>query len=367
MDTDAMQLQQRASIFPLQPIGHLRSCFKSKNGTPRQPSVCSFAKARLQISKSVFVHPEHSLEGLASFSHVWVLFAFHDNGPLTSFTKAKVKPPRLDGGKTGLYSTRSPHRPNPIGLSLAKLDKVQGDTIFLSGIDIIDNTPILDIKPYVPMYDRPEEAFRAAELPRLDQEIGNYQSTHAEQDANSKQDLSKHLLPIDQVNYDDSAATNDAIEVSNLQYHEGTRLERTRARGTRPEGAKLEGASPERSVKDVRVPEWITSPPIKELYVRFTPSAEKQLNSFINSSLTKHSNGSKDEYVLEFFSSAQEAKEAITNILTADPRSSYRRNTCQDKLYYFTVDNIHVTAWFRDNFAEVLQVQPEFKHLGSFS
>jgi tRNA (Thr-GGU) A37 N-methylase len=93
---------------------------------------------------------------------VWLLFVFHDNR--NESVKDKVSPPRLEGIKVGVFSTRSPHRPNPIGLSVAKLDKVEGSTLHLSGIpifaklidkgiDLIDGTPILDVKPYIALYD----------------------------------------------------------------------------------------------------------------------------------------------------------------------------------------------------------------------
>lgn len=78
---------------------------------------------------------------------------FHKNTNRT--VKAKVKPPRLNGAKIGVFSSRSPHRPNPIGLSLAKLDGIRGNVLYLSGIDILDGTPVLDIKPYIPFYDQP--------------------------------------------------------------------------------------------------------------------------------------------------------------------------------------------------------------------
>uniref|UniRef100_A0A9L0S3J6 tRNA methyltransferase O n=1 Tax=Equus caballus TaxID=9796 RepID=A0A9L0S3J6_HORSE len=106
-----------------EPIGYLESCFSAKNGTPRQPSICSHSRACLRIRKSIFNNPEHSLMGLEQFSHVWILFVFHKNGHLSC--KAKVQPPRLNGAKTGVFSTRSPHRPNAIGLTLAKLEKVE--------------------------------------------------------------------------------------------------------------------------------------------------------------------------------------------------------------------------------------------------
>lgn len=137
-----------------EPIGYLESCFSAKNGTPRQPSICSHSRACLKIRKSIFNNPEHSLMGLEQFSHVWILFVFHKNGHLSC--KAKVQPPRLNGAKTGVFSTRSPHRPNAIGLTLAKLEKVEGGAIYLSGIDMIHGTPVLDIKPYIADYDSPQ-------------------------------------------------------------------------------------------------------------------------------------------------------------------------------------------------------------------
>ena len=98
--------------------------------------------------------PEHSLEGLHEFSHVWLLFLFDQNAP-GSTPKAKVYPPRLGGTPTGLFATRSPHRPNPIGLTLCRLDRVDGSKLSLSGVDLVDGTCILDVKPYIPSYDAP--------------------------------------------------------------------------------------------------------------------------------------------------------------------------------------------------------------------
>ncbi|KFM78492.1 Nef-associated protein 1, partial [Stegodyphus mimosarum] len=145
---------EEKKVFPMIPIGHISSCFNTKNGIPRQPSLCSVAKATLKIENSIFTNPEHSLIGLDEFSHIWVLFVFHENKKQNS-VKAKVHPPRLNGTSVGVFSTRSPHRPCAIGLSLVKLDKIEGSTLFLSGIDILDKTPVLDIKPYIPFYDIP--------------------------------------------------------------------------------------------------------------------------------------------------------------------------------------------------------------------
>lgn len=138
----------------LQVLGELESCFKEKFGTPRQPHLVPGSTARLKIRARY--RPEHSLAGLCEFSHVWLLSWFHLNTNKTFHPK--IHPPRLKGGKIGVFASRSPHRPNPIGLSLAKLVKVEGDTLYLSGIDLIDGTPILDVKPYLPFSDAAETA-----------------------------------------------------------------------------------------------------------------------------------------------------------------------------------------------------------------
>lgn len=140
-----------SDLITFQKIGIFRSCFLTKNGTPRQPSVCPYARGSLKIT--CFNNPEHSLERLSEFSHVWLIFLFHENG--RNVPKAKVAPPRLNGKKVGVFASRSPHRPNNIGMSLVKLERIQNDTLHFTGIDIIDGTPIIDIKPYIPYCDTP--------------------------------------------------------------------------------------------------------------------------------------------------------------------------------------------------------------------
>jgi len=94
---------------------------------------------------------------LEGCSHIWLIFVFHDNA--NKSVKSKVYPPRLDGAsKVGVLTTRSPHHPNPVGLSLAKVERIVGATLHLSGIDLIDGTPVLDIKPYIPDYDSVTDA-----------------------------------------------------------------------------------------------------------------------------------------------------------------------------------------------------------------
>ncbi|XP_066399460.1 uncharacterized protein [Miscanthus floridulus] len=145
--------------YPLAPIGTVQSCFSTRNGTPRQPLVVTLARATVALDPARV--PAAALEGLASYSHCWILYVFHLNtdldklwkDPARSKLKAKVRVPRLKGGKMGVLATRSPHRPNPIGLSVAKVEAVDGHTLLLSGVDLVDGTPVLDIKPYLPYSD----------------------------------------------------------------------------------------------------------------------------------------------------------------------------------------------------------------------
>ena len=145
------------------PVGWLESCFTRRNGTPRQPGLAPAAASRLRVRWGTC--PAHTLDGLGAFSHVWLLFVFDQNRGGPDVVKAKVKPPRLDGAPTGLFACRTPHRPNPIGLSLVRLERVEGDTLYFMGADLIDGTPILDIKPYIPYADAPRctDSVRAPE------------------------------------------------------------------------------------------------------------------------------------------------------------------------------------------------------------
>jgi tRNA (adenine37-N6)-methyltransferase len=140
--------------FTFPAIGIIHSCFKEKFGIPRQPGLAPLATAELELLPPY--NDRDALDGLEGCSHIWVQFVFHANS--RSEWKPKVKPPRLGGNKSlGVFATRSPTRPAPIGLSVVKLDGiVERDSklrLQLSGIDLLDGTPVLDIKPYVPYVD----------------------------------------------------------------------------------------------------------------------------------------------------------------------------------------------------------------------
>src|SRR5437868_4297692 len=142
------------AINDIKPIGYLESSYRDKFGTPRQPGLSPHAWSRLKIRADL--QPEQALEGLEKFSHIWLVFVFHQNK--VSRYHAKVHPPRLGGESMGVFATRSPHRPNPIGLSLVELVRIEGDSLILAGADLVDGTPILDIKPYLPEVESKPEA-----------------------------------------------------------------------------------------------------------------------------------------------------------------------------------------------------------------
>lgn len=140
--------------FQFPAIGIIHSCFKEKFGIPRQPSLAPLACASIELLPP-YNQPE-ALTGLDASSHLWVQFVFHANK--REDWKPRVKPPRLGGNKSlGVFATRAPTRPAPIGLSVVKFQGVEqrGEQLFIhiSGVDLLEGTPVLDIKPYVPYVD----------------------------------------------------------------------------------------------------------------------------------------------------------------------------------------------------------------------
>ncbi|KAI9921407.1 hypothetical protein PsorP6_000390 [Peronosclerospora sorghi] len=148
----ALQRKQEVEGYSFEAVAHVQSCFADRRGTPRQGGLVENARARLTFKTTI---PPASLGCLNEFSHMWVLFVFHENTNLAKRARkstfpAKITPPRLGGKKVGLFSTRSPHRPNSIGLSVVKIEAVHHRCIDISGHDLVHGTPVLDVKPYVP-------------------------------------------------------------------------------------------------------------------------------------------------------------------------------------------------------------------------
>lgn len=132
-------------LYSCQPIGYYHSQKKEKYLTPRQANLdLGIERIRL-IPKKNF---EQALEGIEGFSRLWIIFWMHE----AKNSKVKVLPPGCKK-KQGVFSTRAPHRPNPIGLSSVKLIEIQGLDLIVQGGDLMDTTPILDIKPYIPQVD----------------------------------------------------------------------------------------------------------------------------------------------------------------------------------------------------------------------
>ncbi|KAJ3120881.1 hypothetical protein HK100_012610 [Physocladia obscura] len=149
-DVDSDEAFLRVAI-----IGHITSPYSTRNGTPRQPSLVPSAKARLVLQKSI---PKSSLQALSEFSHAWIIFHFHQNTNIhKSQFKGTIKPPRLNGASVGVFSTRTPHRPAPVGLSLGRIIEVNVSDgwILFQGLDLVHGTPVIDIKPYVAFSDTP--------------------------------------------------------------------------------------------------------------------------------------------------------------------------------------------------------------------
>lgn len=170
MPSRASRRTKQLPTFSYQAIGEIASCFVERNGCPRQGKISPSSRAWLQLRGDI--NPAGCTDGLAEYTHLQIIFVFHANTNLdkTATTaagqsavrfKAKIAPPRLQGSrKVGTLATRSPHRPNPIGLSTARIEGVDPGKgrVLLSGLDLLDGTPVLDIKPYIPDYDSIPEA-----------------------------------------------------------------------------------------------------------------------------------------------------------------------------------------------------------------
>lgn len=145
----------------MESIAVIRSPFREKFSTPRQPGLTPSVTALIEFNPD-FCSPE-AVRGLEGFSHIWLIFLFHQN--LKQGWKPTVRPPRLGGNqRVGVYSSRSPFRPNPVGLSAVKLLDLnicgQEISLKVEGPDLIDKTPIIDIKPYISYSNSIPEATR---------------------------------------------------------------------------------------------------------------------------------------------------------------------------------------------------------------
>jgi tRNA-Thr(GGU) m(6)t(6)A37 methyltransferase TsaA len=140
------------ATLTLEPIGFVRSPLATKVEAARQPRAASGNTALIELLPGR--NFEHALEDLERWELIWVLFWFH----LNSGWRPKVLPPRSTTGRKGLFATRSPHRPNPIGMSVVRLERVAGLILHIRDSDMLDGTPVLDIKPYIAYTDAHPDA-----------------------------------------------------------------------------------------------------------------------------------------------------------------------------------------------------------------
>jgi len=157
------------TLFTYRPLGTLNSPYTRRIDAPHQGTVVDGtergepALATLELEAWI---DEAALQDLSGFDRLWLIYAFHRSEGWTP----RVKPPR-GGPKRGVLATRSPHRPNALGLSAVELVRVEGRTLHLRGVDLLDGTPVLDIKPYVPYADAFPDV-RAGWIDDLDAKLG---------------------------------------------------------------------------------------------------------------------------------------------------------------------------------------------------
>lgn len=154
----------------LQPVAILRSPFAEKFGVPRQGNLAPHVISTV-VPQPGFENPDF-WRGIEQFSHLWLIWGFHRNAE--QGYRPTVRPPRLGGNaRLGVFATRSPFRPNGLGLSVVKLVSVEADgTLRVSGADMVDGTPIYDVKPYIPYADAlPDAAAGFTETPRVMLEV----------------------------------------------------------------------------------------------------------------------------------------------------------------------------------------------------
>lgn len=138
--------------FSYAPIGWIRSPYARRMDAPHQSTVVAGTESGLPAEATLDLDPRlpgSVLKDLEGFERIWLIFAFH----LSEGWAPLVQPPRGPRTKRGVLATRSPHRPNGLGLSAVELVAIEGVTLHLRGVDLLDGTPVLDVKPYVPYAD----------------------------------------------------------------------------------------------------------------------------------------------------------------------------------------------------------------------
>jgi len=157
--TEGGVVLEKKDALLIEPIAYIKNGYKEKFGVPRQSGLAPSVKSVIEFCEGY--RDENCIRDIEQYSHLWLIWGFSKNDNQWSPT---VRPPRLGGNKrVGVFATRSPFRPNPIGLSCVKLERVEdskaGKRLVVIGGDLADGTPIYDIKPYLPYVDSIEDAY----------------------------------------------------------------------------------------------------------------------------------------------------------------------------------------------------------------
>ncbi|KAG6460536.1 hypothetical protein O3G_MSEX012041 [Manduca sexta] len=342
-----------SNAIPYRPIGVIETAFHNKRGVPRQPTVMANSRGTVVINTGVFNNPDHALSGLEEFSHMWIIFHFHETE--SNSVPAKVAPPRLGGERRGVFSTRSPHRPCPIGLSLVKIHSIEDNKIHFLGVDMVSGTPVLDVKPYIPQYDYPisfsDASARQTTVRSPTEGISDVMENNAVLDVSDNYDRSTsprvtNPIGIDTDSPHSQSPFEDLPEVrpnltptsldspSSIDLVDGIRSPVRRPDMERGAPDGQERFTPPQSAHfinirhdGIRVAPWITNPPSQTYDVQFPSEALEKLHELIGER-------------------ADAFKSNIESLLSEDPRSNYVRNRYPDHEYSCVLEDLSISCIF---------------------
>ncbi|KOB68088.1 Nef-associated protein 1 [Operophtera brumata] len=247
-----------------------------------------------------------------------IMFHFHVTE--SNSVPAKVAPPRLSGERRGVFSTRSPHRPCPIGLSLVKITRIEGNKIHFLGVDMVNGTPVLDVKPYIPQYDHPSSIGDLSDRPPTE---GTADEVHTSTNLSIEDGVSPPPgVPFQEVP-SPGVQTSPPDSVASLL---GTRQHNERGA---PDGQEhlIQTTPTADNQTTVRVASWISNPPAQVFEVTFTSEAYNRLTELIGHR-------------------AETFKTNIQSLLSEDPRSHYVRTRYPDHEFSCVLEDLSISCLF---------------------
>ncbi|XP_045518971.1 tRNA (adenine(37)-N6)-methyltransferase-like isoform X1 [Pieris brassicae] len=296
------------------PIGYIETTFGNKQAVPRQPSVLSYAKGVVVINTDTFNNNEMS--GLEKFTYMWIIF--HSHSTAGTSLSPKISPLGLGGEKKGVFSTRSLHRPCPIGLSLVKIHSIEGNKIIFHGVDMINGTPVLDIKPFVPHYDYPIHSVSYISIGRR---TTPFNSARRKPSVTNPVGVGTNSLNSLTHGISTAGSPLSPNQIDQSPVHRGN-----------PDGQEC--LFPPQRIKHpgdgIRVPNWIINTPSQTYNVRFTDEALLSLNT-----LTGYR--------------AVSFKTTIEMLLSDDPRSLNVKTKYPDHEYSCVLEDLSISCVFDSN------------------